>query len=170
MVDALWMSNFCCGVDLRWNEHCGQFSASCNIEIQKKLFFPIKKALNHVWCTLDFQFLLCCLFEMKLPLWTVFSKLQHWSTENLFFNKHALWMSNFCCAVYLRWNYHCGQFSASCNIEIQKPFFSNKQALNHVWCTPDVQFLLCCLFKMEWTLWTVFRKLQHWNTQKSFFP
>ena len=81
----------------------------------------------------------------------------------------ALRMSNFCCAVYLRWNEHCGQFSASCNIEIQKKRFFHKQALNHVWCTPDVQFLLCCLFKMKWTLWTVFRKLQHWNTEQTFF-
>ena len=86
MFDALWMSNFCCAVYLRWNEHFGQFSLSCIVEIQKKRFFFHKQALNHVWCTLYVQFLLCCLFEMKLTLWTVFNKLQHWNTEKTFFS------------------------------------------------------------------------------------
>ena len=110
MFDALWMSNFCCAVYLRWNYHCGQFLASCNVEIQKKRFFHIQ-ALNHVWCTLDVQFVLCCLFEMKLTLWTVFSKLQHWNTEKLFFHKQALnhvWCTLdvqflLCCLFEMKW-------------------------------------------------------------------
>ena len=130
MFDALWMSNFCCAVYLRWNDHCGQFSASCNIEIQKN-YFPINKLKS-------------CLMHSGCPI--------------------------FCCAVYLRLNDHCGQFLASCNIEIRKKSCFHKQALNHVWCTLDVQFLLCCLFEMKLTLWTVFSKLQHWNTEKLFFP
>ena len=132
MFDALWMSNFCCAVYLRWNYHCGQFSASCNIEIQKKRFFH-NQALNHVWCTVYVKFLPCCLFEMKLTLWTVFSKLQHWNTEKTFFpltsSKSCLMHSGcpmFCCAVYLRWKEHFGQFSASCYIEIQKKKSINK--------------------------------------------
>ena len=30
-------------------------------------------------------------------------------------------------------------------------------------------FLLCCLFAMKRSLWTVLSKLQHWNTEKLFF-
>ena len=123
---------------------------------------------------LDVHFLLCCLFEIKWTLWTVFSKLQHWNTENTVFSKtssKSCLMHSVCpifgCAVYLRWNDHCGQFSASCNIEIQKKRFFHKQALNHVWCTLDVQILLCCQCEMKLSLWTVFSKLQHWNAENT---
>ena len=53
MFDSLCMSNFCRAVYLRWNEHCEQFSASCNIEIQKKLFCInklYKSCLMHSVC------------------------------------------------------------------------------------------------------------------------
>ena len=112
MFDALWMYNFCCAVYLRWNERFGQFSTSCNVEIQKKRFFFHKQALNHVCCTLDVQFLLCCLFEMKWTLWAVFHKLQRRNTEKaFFFHKQALnhvWCTLdvqflLCCLFEMKW-------------------------------------------------------------------
>ena len=134
MFDALRMSNFCCAVYLRWNEHCGQFSASCNIKIQKKrYFFFHKQALNHVWCTLYVQFLLCCLFEIKLTLWTVFRKLQHWNTENTFFSinkssKSCLWCTLdvqflLCCLFEIERNI-VDSFQQVATLKYRKSFFS----------------------------------------------
>ena len=81
----------------------------------------------------------------------------------------ALCMSNFCRAVYLRWNEHCGQFSASCNIEIQKKLFLHKQALNHVWFTLYVQFLPCCLIWDEMKIVNSFQQVATLKYRKNFF-
>ena len=130
MVDALWMSNFCCAVYLRWIYHCGQFSASCNIEIQKQLFFH-KQSLNHVWCTLDVQFLLCCLFEMKLPLRTVFSISTLKYRNNFFSHKKSSksclmhsWFPIF--AVLSIWDEITivDSFQQVATLKYRKPFFS----------------------------------------------
>ena len=145
---------FCCAVYLRWNEHCGQFSASCNIEIQKKLFSINKLEImfDALWMS---NFLLCCLFKMKWTLWTVFSKLQHWNTEITFFHKQArnhvdaLWMSNFllCCPFKTKWTLWT-VFSKVATLKYRKKFFtltSSKSCLMYSGCP-----IFCCAVYLRW--------------------
>ena len=76
----------------------------------------------------------------------------------------------FCCAVYFRWNYHCGQFSASCNIEIQKKLFFHKQALNHVWCTSGCPIFAVLSFWDEINIVGSIQQVEHGNAEISTFP